>query len=149
MIIFMKQGAGKQAVITLSVIGGVIIAAYIIYEIWKKIKQRQWLAVHPDVSRVFLMYEPGARKITYIDVYAVDGKAPQFFGSNYSFVDRGIYLTPGMHMVELECKITGTWNQGHNRNYGREVLEIEVGKNEDYRCIYDKDTHEYYLRIEA
>ena len=54
-----------------------------------------------------------------------------------------------MHMVELECKITGTWNQGHNRNYGREVLEIEVGKNEDYRCIYDKDTHEYYLRIEA
>lgn len=148
MIIFFKQGAGKNAMITLTLIAAVIVAGYIIYRIVKKIKLMQWLKANPDVSRVFLMYKPNIRRITFVDLYSVDRKEPKIFGSNYSVVDKGFYLTPGRHTVEVEAKDEGTWTSGKNRNYGREVLEIEVGKNETYRISFDEEKHEYYLKLE-
>lgn len=148
MIIFVKQGAGDKAVITLTAIAAVIVLCYIGYRIRKKMALNSWLAANPDVSRVFLMYVPGFRKVTYVDVYSVDRKEPKIFGSNYSTTDRGFYLKPGMHMVEVEAKVEGNWFQGQNRNYAREVLEIEVGVNETYRIVYDEDKSAYYLNAE-
>lgn len=148
MMIFFKQGAGKNAMITLTAIAAVIVAGYIIYRIVKKVNLMKWLSANPDVSRVFLMYKPNIRRITFVDLYSVDRKEPKIFGSNYSVVDKGFYLTPGKHMVEVEAKDEGTWTSGKNRNYGREVLEIEVGKNETYRISFDEEKHEYYLKME-
>ena len=77
--------------ITLTLIAAVIVAGYIIYRIVKKIKLMQWLKANPDVSRVFLMYKPNIRRITFVDLYSVDRKEPKIFGSNYSVVDKGFY----------------------------------------------------------
>ena len=146
-LIFIKQGGGNKAIITLSIIGCVIIAGYIVYLLVGRMLVRKWHNEHPDASKIYMMYEPKMRKVTYIQVYSVDGEAPMTFGNPYSVDGRGIYLTPGLHLVEMQCIASGNWFQANNREYGKEVLEINVQEGVDYKCEYSLDSHDYYLQL--